>query len=220
MSESVAPFNCTLFQALESVRGKEHKTCDGDWTTAKITKVIFVKHRYFGLFLRFGAHEMLSNSERMARPTAIEPRAVPPDQTMAQSNGNGSGVLPSELLADGAVIGAKVRVVTQADDTFEGTIFTLDPVASFLILGASLFPSLANKILLQWEMNANRNCCYVYVRVALSRRAFCRQPGEGQDAHVPDRSAQEVRGADASLMRVLLVLSPSLMLLWQLVDCT
>lgn len=66
-----------------------------------------------------------------------------------QSNGNGGGgggALPAELLADGAVIGAKVRVVTQADETFEGAVFTLDPVASFLILGASLL--LARKILL------------------------------------------------------------------------
>lgn len=82
---------------------------------------------------------------------------------MAQSNGNSDGALPSELLADGTVIGAKVRVVTQADETFEGAIFTLDPVASFLILGASLFLSLANKILLQREMNANRMCMFVWL---------------------------------------------------------
>lgn len=56
---------------------------------------------------------------------------------MAQSNGGGArgGALPVELLADGCVVGARVRVLTQADETFEGAIFTIDPVASFLFLG-------------------------------------------------------------------------------------
>ncbi|TYZ64708.1 hypothetical protein PybrP1_011061 [[Pythium] brassicae (nom. inval.)] len=55
---------------------------------------------------------------------------------MAQSNGGGAGggALPAELLADGCVVGARVRVLTQADETFEGAIFTVDPVASFLFL--------------------------------------------------------------------------------------
>lgn len=41
-----------------------------------------------------------------------------------------------ELLADGAVVGAQVRVVTGSDEVFEGSVFTLDPVSNFLILGA------------------------------------------------------------------------------------
>lgn len=93
---------------------------------------------------------------------------------MAQSNGNGGvGALPSELLADGAVIGAKVRVVTQADEAFEGVIFTLDPVASFLILGASLSPLLTDdedtfgngKIYLT-------HCSYLFARCAKQKRAL------------------------------------------------
>jgi hypothetical protein len=51
------------------------------------------------------------------------------------ANGSSSSVLPAELLADGRVIGAKVRVLTQAAEAFEGVIFTIDPIASFLILG-------------------------------------------------------------------------------------
>ncbi|GLE08706.1 hypothetical protein PINS_up020069 [Pythium insidiosum] len=35
---------------------------------------------------------------------------------------------------DGKVVGAKVRVTTCHDETFEGVIFTLDAVANFLIL--------------------------------------------------------------------------------------
>ncbi|KAF1317105.1 hypothetical protein FI667_g14995, partial [Globisporangium splendens] len=50
------------------------------------------------------------------------------------TSANGSSALPTELLADGRVIGAKVRVLTQAEEAFEGVIFTIDPVASFLIL--------------------------------------------------------------------------------------
>ncbi|KAJ0411989.1 hypothetical protein ATCC90586_009946 [Pythium insidiosum] len=45
-----------------------------------------------------------------------------------------SSALPSELCVDGKVVGAKVRVTTCHDETFEGVIFTLDAVANFLIL--------------------------------------------------------------------------------------
>lgn len=46
--------------------------------------------------------------------------------------------LPNELYLDGKVVGAKVRVVTCHDESFEGIIFTLDPIANFLILGMML----------------------------------------------------------------------------------
>ncbi|RLN10746.1 hypothetical protein BBJ28_00008897 [Nothophytophthora sp. Chile5] len=45
-----------------------------------------------------------------------------------------SGGLPEELKQDGKAVGAKVRVVTSAQENFEGVIFTVDPVANFLIL--------------------------------------------------------------------------------------
>ncbi len=45
-----------------------------------------------------------------------------------------SSLLPTEL-RDGNAIGAKVRVFNREDETYEGIIFTLDPVAHFLILG-------------------------------------------------------------------------------------
>ncbi|RLN98803.1 hypothetical protein BBJ28_00017360 [Nothophytophthora sp. Chile5] len=48
-----------------------------------------------------------------------------------------SGGLPEELQQDGKAVGAKVRVVTSAQESFEGVIFTVDPVANFLILGAT-----------------------------------------------------------------------------------
>lgn len=44
-------------------------------------------------------------------------------------------VLPAELLADGQVVGSTVRVQTRAGESFQGVVFTLDPVANFLILG-------------------------------------------------------------------------------------
>ena len=44
-------------------------------------------------------------------------------------------VLPTELLHDHKAVGAKVRVVTTSQEVFEGSIFTLDPVANFLVLG-------------------------------------------------------------------------------------
>lgn len=43
--------------------------------------------------------------------------------------------LPAELLADGKVVGATLRVLTRAQQSFEGVVFTLDPVANFLVLG-------------------------------------------------------------------------------------
>lgn len=46
-------------------------------------------------------------------------------------------VLPAELLADGRAVGAVLRVQTRAGERFEGVVFTLDPVADFLFLGAS-----------------------------------------------------------------------------------
>ncbi|GMF38304.1 unnamed protein product [Phytophthora fragariaefolia] len=42
--------------------------------------------------------------------------------------------LPAELQQDHKAVGAKVRVLTGAQETFEGVIFTLDPVANFLVL--------------------------------------------------------------------------------------
>ncbi|TMW66485.1 hypothetical protein Poli38472_004250 [Pythium oligandrum] len=45
--------------------------------------------------------------------------------------------MPSELCVDGGVVGAKVRVVTSLEVTVEGVIFTLDPIANFLILEES-----------------------------------------------------------------------------------
>ncbi|KAG7395109.1 protein with role in RNA processing [Phytophthora boehmeriae] len=42
-------------------------------------------------------------------------------------------VLPEELLQDNKAVGAKVRVTTKSE-VFEGVIFTLDPVANFLVL--------------------------------------------------------------------------------------
>jgi hypothetical protein len=47
-------------------------------------------------------------------------------------------VLPAELQQDHKAVGAKVRVLTNAQETFEGVIFTVDPVANFLVLGASI----------------------------------------------------------------------------------
>lgn len=44
-------------------------------------------------------------------------------------------MLPSELQQDHKAVGAKVRVVTSGQESFEGIIFTLDPVANFLVLG-------------------------------------------------------------------------------------
>lgn len=47
-------------------------------------------------------------------------------------------VLPAELQQDHKAVGAKVRVLTDAQESFEGVIFTLDPVANFLVLGTTL----------------------------------------------------------------------------------
>lgn len=104
---------------------------------------------------------------------------------MAQSNGGGAGgtgALPAELLADGRVVGAKVRVITQADEAFEGTIFTIDPVASFLFLGGtrSLFLRACE-------------CTPAHLVILLHRGA--RGGRQGQNAYLPDRSAHENRGA-------------------------
>ncbi|KUF97271.1 hypothetical protein AM588_10006591 [Phytophthora nicotianae] len=54
---------------------------------------------------------------------------------MAMSSAAPAPVLPAELQQDHKAVGAKVRVVTAAQETFEGVIFTLDPVANFLVLG-------------------------------------------------------------------------------------
>ncbi|KAG7378832.1 protein with role in RNA processing [Phytophthora pseudosyringae] len=43
-------------------------------------------------------------------------------------------VLPAELQQDHKAVGAKVRVLTTGQETFEGVIFTLDLVAHFLLL--------------------------------------------------------------------------------------
>ena len=47
-------------------------------------------------------------------------------------------VLPTELQEDHKTVGAKVCVLTNANETFEGVIFTVDPVANFLVLGTIL----------------------------------------------------------------------------------
>ncbi|CAH0476647.1 unnamed protein product [Peronospora belbahrii] len=43
-------------------------------------------------------------------------------------------VLPLELQQDHKAMGAKVCVITSSQDTFEGVIFTVDPIANFLVL--------------------------------------------------------------------------------------
>ncbi|KAL4110758.1 hypothetical protein PRIC1_002446 [Phytophthora ramorum] len=43
-------------------------------------------------------------------------------------------VLPAELQQDYKAVGAKVRVITSGQETFEGEIFTVDTVANFLVL--------------------------------------------------------------------------------------
>ncbi|KAG2760030.1 hypothetical protein JG687_00003579 [Phytophthora cactorum] len=53
---------------------------------------------------------------------------------MAMSSAAPAPVLPAELQQDHKAVGAKVRVVTATQETFEGVIFTLDPVANFLVL--------------------------------------------------------------------------------------
>ncbi|KAG6612678.1 uncharacterized protein IUM83_03225 [Phytophthora cinnamomi] len=53
---------------------------------------------------------------------------------MAMSSAVPAPVLPAELLQDHKAVGAKVRVLTSAQESFEGVIFTLDPVANFLVL--------------------------------------------------------------------------------------
>ncbi|OWZ12147.1 hypothetical protein PHMEG_00014732 [Phytophthora megakarya] len=52
---------------------------------------------------------------------------------MAMSSAVPAPVLPAELQQDHKAVGAKVRVLT-AQGPFEGIIFTLDPVAKFLVL--------------------------------------------------------------------------------------
>ncbi|KAL7680674.1 putative Anticodon-binding domain, protein Lsm12 [Plasmopara halstedii] len=44
-------------------------------------------------------------------------------------------VITAEMQQDHKVVGAKIRVETNKHETFEGTVFTLDPVANFLVLG-------------------------------------------------------------------------------------
>ncbi|EGZ26271.1 hypothetical protein PHYSODRAFT_555839 [Phytophthora sojae] len=53
---------------------------------------------------------------------------------MAMNSAAPAPVLPSELQQDHKAVGAKVRVVTSGQESFEGIIFTLDPVANFLVL--------------------------------------------------------------------------------------
>ncbi|KAL3662668.1 hypothetical protein V7S43_012512 [Phytophthora oleae] len=53
---------------------------------------------------------------------------------MATSTAPPAPVLPAELQQDHKAVGAKVRVITTGKETFEGVIFTLDPVANFLVL--------------------------------------------------------------------------------------
>ncbi|POM59467.1 hypothetical protein PHPALM_31798 [Phytophthora palmivora] len=53
---------------------------------------------------------------------------------MAMSSDMPAPVLPAELQQDHKAVGAKVRVLTTTQETFEGIIFTLDPVANFLVL--------------------------------------------------------------------------------------
>ncbi|KAE9008393.1 hypothetical protein PR003_g17616 [Phytophthora rubi] len=53
---------------------------------------------------------------------------------MATSSAAPAPVLPAELQQDHKAVGAKVRVLTGAQESFEGVIFTLDPVANFLVL--------------------------------------------------------------------------------------
>lgn len=43
-------------------------------------------------------------------------------------------VIPAELQQDHKLVGAKIRVTTNTHESFEGIIFTLDPVANFLVL--------------------------------------------------------------------------------------
>ncbi|CEG36128.1 Uncharacterized conserved protein [Plasmopara halstedii] len=43
-------------------------------------------------------------------------------------------VITAEMQQDHKVVGAKIRVETNKHETFEGTVFTLDPVANFLVL--------------------------------------------------------------------------------------
>uniref|UniRef100_M4BN43 AD domain-containing protein n=1 Tax=Hyaloperonospora arabidopsidis (strain Emoy2) TaxID=559515 RepID=M4BN43_HYAAE len=50
------------------------------------------------------------------------------------SSAEPASVLPMELLHDHKAVGAKVRVFTRFQEVFEGSIFTLDPVAHFLVL--------------------------------------------------------------------------------------
>ncbi|KAG1707380.1 hypothetical protein DVH05_026571 [Phytophthora capsici] len=53
---------------------------------------------------------------------------------MATTTAPPAPVLPEELQQDHKAVGAKVRVVTTGKETFEGVIFTVDPVANFLVL--------------------------------------------------------------------------------------
>lgn len=119
---------------------------------------------------------------------------------MAQSSNGISSVVPAELLADGKVIGAKVRVLTQADESFDGVIFTLDPVASFLILGAFIrvFVCVTMRFACAEQvvsLSLSLSSCAVGMLLCICgafRGARCRW--QGQDAHAPARCAQEDRG--------------------------
>ena len=62
------------------------------------------------------------------------------------SSAEPASVLPIELLHDHKAVGAKVRVFTRFQEVFEGSIFTLDPVAHFLVLG-----TFSSKLLMEWR---------------------------------------------------------------------
>ncbi|RMX68398.1 hypothetical protein KXD40_000129 [Peronospora effusa] len=53
---------------------------------------------------------------------------------MAMSSSVPTLVLPTKLQQDYKAVGAKVSVLTNSQETFEGVIFTVDPVANFLVL--------------------------------------------------------------------------------------
>lgn len=141
-------------------------------------------------------------------PTASKQGEMPGATT--QSNGSGHGALPTELVADGRVIGARVRVVTQAEETFEGTIFTIDPVASFLILGMCCNCTCTRDAKISiWSAIYLLHCVshgwMVVCCCALDDRgALCRCPDEEQDAHFPDRGAEDDRGLCQCCRAVLL----------------
>ncbi|DBA04653.1 TPA: hypothetical protein N0F65_012236 [Lagenidium giganteum] len=60
-------------------------------------------------------------------------KVTAPTSVSTTMHASGTATLPKEL-TDGNILGAKLRVVTMADETFEGAVFTFDPVANFLFL--------------------------------------------------------------------------------------